>query len=126
MKTLLLALFLIASPLPAQYSKQKADTRVLVVENNSWSDVVIYSIHYSMKQRIGEVTALTKKTFHLPPRFFRDDSSIRLYARPIGSGRAFGDGSHTTESLRVRMGGEALLTLSVDDLSRSFFSVWNP
>lgn len=126
MKTLIFALLLIASPLSAQYSKAKPDTRVLIVENNNWSDVAIYAVHISVKQRIGTVTALSKAKFHLPPRFFRDDGSLRIYARPIGGGSAFGDGAHTTESLRVRMGGEALLTLSVDDLSRSFFSVWNP
>lgn len=125
MKALLFALLLVASPLSAQYSKAKADTRVLVVENNNWSDVAVYAVHLSMKQRIGTVTGLTKQTFHLPPRFFRDDA-LRLYARPIAGGHAFGDGAHTTESLQVRMGGEAFLTLSVGSLDRSFFSVMNP
>jgi len=124
LKFLLALLLLSASPLAAQYSKERADTRVLVVENQNWSDIVVYSVRSTLKQRIGEVTAITRKTFHLPPRFFGDGGELKLYVRPIG-GQTRGDPDHTSDVVRVLYGGRAVLSVELD-LARSFFAVYNP
>lgn len=120
----LLALLLLATPLGAQHQKERPDTRVLVIENRNWSDIVIYAMRSTMRQRIGEVTAVSEKTFHLPPRFFGDAGELRLYIRAIG-GQSRGPDFHTTETLRIHRGDRAVLTVGLA-LDRSFFAVYSP
>jgi hypothetical protein len=90
----------------------------LEVENHNWSDVVIYLVRGTQRQRLGMVTALSSTVFTFPYRRLGNGSDARLSAHAIGD-----RGSYTSESLLVQPGQMIKWTLE-SDLDRSSLAVY--
>jgi hypothetical protein len=65
------------------------DGAVLQVANNSWSDMNVYVVRGSMRQRLGTVGSLGTGKFRLPRHIFTSPEPMRLLADPIGSTRPY-------------------------------------
>jgi hypothetical protein len=89
----------------------------LEVENHNWSDIVIYLVRGSQRQRLGMVTALGNTVFTFPYRRLGNSGDARLAAHAIG-----GSG-YTSESVLVQPGQMIKWTLE-SDLSRSSLAVY--
>jgi hypothetical protein len=89
----------------------------LEVENHNWSDIVIYLVRGSQRQRLGMVTALGNTVFTFPYRRLGNSGDARLAAHAIG-----GSG-YTSESVLVQPGQTIKWTLE-SDLSRSSLAVY--
>lgn len=119
----LLALLVVkASPLSAQYERERPGHAMVVIENHNWSDVVVYAVRGATRMRLGTVTAIHKNTFYVPPTMLHDGTLVRLYIRPIG-GPSRGAPFYQSEGVHVRSDEKAVVTLDVD-LARSFIGVW--
>ncbi|HEX3235159.1 MAG TPA: hypothetical protein VHR41_13235 [Gemmatimonadales bacterium] len=89
----------------------------LEVENHNWSDIVIYLVRGSQRQRLGMVTALGNTVFTFPYRRLGNSGDARLSAHAIG-----GSG-YTSESVLVQPGQTLKWTLE-SDLARSSLAVY--
>ena len=90
----------------------------LEVENQGWSDVVIYLVRGTAVDRLGMVGSLNTKTFVFPYSKLGIGNDVRLRADPIGGPTTF-----TSENLLVQPGQWVKWTLE-SDLSRSFLAVY--
>src|SRR5436189_4484441 len=70
----------------------------LEVENHNWSDVVIYLVRGTQRQRLGMVNALSSTVFTFPYRRLGSSGDARLSAHAIGGG------GYTSESVLVQPG----------------------
>jgi len=69
-------------------STEAADVRTTVrVENQGWSQAVIYVMHLSQRVRLGEVDAHGSRTFTVPADVVGAGRSVTFVADPIGSNR---------------------------------------
>jgi hypothetical protein len=57
---------------------------VLQVWNNNWSDMNVYVVRGTLRQRLGTVTSLTTSRFPLPAHIMASPDPVRLLADPIG------------------------------------------
>ena len=92
---------------PGTPSDETASTRTTVrIENQGWSQAVIYIDHLSQRVRLGEVEAHSTRTFTIPPDVIGVGRNVRFIADPIGSNR-------TAQSfdLQVVQGDELHLTI---------------
>jgi hypothetical protein len=62
---------------------------VLQVSNNNWSDMTVYLVRGTMRQRLGTVGSLTTSRFKLPEHIFTSPDPVRLVADPIGGARTY-------------------------------------
>ena len=62
---------------------------MLIVENNNWSDMVIYVLRGAHRSRVGSVASMTTVRFKLPGSAAGLYGEMRIVADPIGSDRAF-------------------------------------
>lgn len=103
-RTLLPALFLAVSatacaahsapqsgPLPPM--QETADVRVT---NNNWADMNVYVDRGGMRVRLGTVTTMATRLFHIPPALMNGNGDVRLIADPIGSRE-----THVTSPVQV-------------------------
>jgi hypothetical protein len=90
---------------------------VVEVENHNLSDVVIYLVRGSQRQRLGMVTALSTAEYSFPWGQLVGSSVNRLLASPI-AGSAF-----TSDPLHVQPGQSIKWTLE-SDLNRSSLAVY--
>ncbi|HVX39978.1 MAG TPA: hypothetical protein VHB25_10430 [Gemmatimonadaceae bacterium] len=88
----------------------------LSIINHHPLDVVIYNVRQGHRERIGEVTAATDRTFTLHLRQY-PGNEIQLSADPVGSTQPF-----TTQVLHVLPGETVEWTLETE-LARSFVLV---
>lgn len=107
MKTLLFvvtgALIIACAAELAQRSAQ-ADI-VVAVDNLNWSDVVLYTVRYGTRSRLGSVTSFTRAYFEVPYSRAPDGRLVILVA-PIG-----GDREYVTEPIMVQPGQTVLLSI---------------
>ena len=89
----------------------------LEVENHNWSDVVIYLVRGTQRQRLGMVNALSSTVFTFPYRRLGSSGDARLSAHAIGGG------GYTSESVLVQPGQTLKWTIE-SDLSRSSLAVY--
>ncbi|HET6764911.1 MAG TPA: hypothetical protein VFH27_14600 [Longimicrobiaceae bacterium] len=69
-------------------SAEPAAVRTTVrVENQGWSQAVIYVMHLSQRVRLGEVDAHGSRTFTVPEDVVGAGRSVTFLADPIGSNR---------------------------------------
>jgi hypothetical protein len=87
------------------------------VENHNWSDVVVYLVRGTQRQRLGMVNALSSTVFSFPYRRLGSSGDARLAAHAIGGG------GYTSESVLVQPGQSLKWTLE-SDLSRSSLAVY--
>src|SRR5438093_13296244 len=82
------------------------------VENHNWSDVVIYLVRGTQRQRLGMVNALSSTVFTFPYRRLGSSGDARLSAHAIGGG------GYTSES-GLGQPGQSLKGTLESGLSRS-------
>jgi hypothetical protein len=58
------------------------------VENQGFSDMVIYALDGSQRVRLGTVTGNSTRTFPIPRHLVGGGGTIRFLADPIGGNRA--------------------------------------
>jgi len=59
------------------------------VANNNWSDMNVYVVRGSMRQRLGTVSSLGTGRFRLPRHIFTSPEPMRLLADPIGGAQPY-------------------------------------
>ena len=62
---------------------------VVQVWNNNWSDMNVYVVRGTMRQRLGTVTSLTTGKFALPQHLLTNPDPVRLLADPIGAAQPY-------------------------------------
>jgi hypothetical protein len=101
-----------------QTSAATSNTPVeLEVENHNWSDIVVYLVRGTQRQRLGMVNALSNTVFTFPYRRLGSSGDARFSAHAIGGG------GYTSESVLVQPGQMLKWTLE-SDLSRSSLAVY--
>lgn len=94
---------------PDQPARSRNNVNAVVrVENQNWSDMVVYVVQGSMRMRLGTVTSMRSVTFRVPHVFQGNGGEIRLLADPIGSGETY-----LSDPVRLRDGEQ--LSLSVQN-----------
>jgi hypothetical protein len=89
----------------------------LEVENHNWSDIVIYLVRGTQRQRLGMVNALSSTVFTFPYRRLGSSGDARFSAHVIGGA------GYTSESVLVQPGQTLKWTLE-SDLARSSLAVY--
>ena len=90
----------------------------LVVQNDNWSDVVVYLMRGSARTRIGQVMAMGKAEFNLPAAYVVGVSDVTLQAAPVGSNE-----SYISPPIMVFPGAQVALTVG-SALRLSNFAVY--
>lgn len=68
----------------------RADEAVtLEVNNNNWSDVIVYVVRYGTRTRVGEVRSMSSRAIRLPQSLVASDGLLHLQLRPLGSNQGF-------------------------------------
>ena len=69
---------------------RRADEAVtLEVDNNNWSDVIVYIVRYGSRTRVGEVRSMSRRAIRLPRSFLASAGQLQLQLRPLGSNQGF-------------------------------------
>jgi hypothetical protein len=76
------------------------------VENQGFTDMVIYAVSGGQRVRLGLATGNTTKTFTIPRHLLAGAGSIRFLADPIGGNR-----SPVSEEMNVQPGDLVTLTI---------------
>lgn len=76
------------------------------VQNQGFSDMVIFAVSGAQRIRLGVVTGNSTQTFTIPRYLVRGAGPIRFLADPIGSNRA-----PVSEELTVQPGDIVTLTI---------------
>ncbi len=79
---------------------------MLQVQNQSFSDMVIYALSGSQRVRLGMATGNSTKSFTLPQYLVRSGGTLRFQADPIGGNRA-----PVSEEMSVQPGDIVTLTI---------------
>ena len=79
---------------------------VLQVQNQSFSDMVIYALRSSQRTRLGTATGNSTKIFTLPQYLVRNGGTLRFQADPIGGNQA-----PVSEEMSVQPGDIVTLTI---------------
>jgi hypothetical protein len=79
---------------------------MLQVENQSFSDMVIYAVSGAQRVRLGLATGNSTKSFTIPIYLIRGAGPLRFLADPIGSNR-----TPISEELSVQPGDIVGLTI---------------
>lgn len=67
-------------------SVRRVDRRVtLEVDNNNWSDVIVYVVRYGNPVRLGRVRSMGRETLRVPPVYTTGAAPLRILLRPFGS-----------------------------------------
>jgi hypothetical protein len=94
------------------------DDLILAVNNNNWSDVVIYMLRDGRRNRLLIVTAARSASVALPARYVSATGTIQIVAHRIG-----GNDEYVSPAVSVRLGRTVELTLE-SKLARSSVGVW--
>lgn len=79
---------------------------MLQVENQSFSDMVIYAVSGAQRVRLGLATGNSTKSFTIPTYLIRGAGPLRFLADPIGSNR-----TPVSEEMAVQPGDIVSLTI---------------
>jgi hypothetical protein len=90
----------------AETSARPEDPALLQVENQSFSDMVIYAVNGGQRIRLGLATGNTTKSFTVPNYLIRSWGPIRFLADPIGGNR-----TPISEEMTVQPGDLVSLTI---------------
>ena len=104
------------TPAPLEGAWQGPEVAI-ELENQGWSDVIIYLVRGTQAVRLGTVGSLRSATFAMPFRRL-GAGEVRLRARAMAGAAEF-----TSETLLVRPGQRVKWTLP-SELSRSFLAVY--
>jgi hypothetical protein len=102
----------------AQLGAPESQT-TLVVENNNWSDMVIYLTRGASRARLGSVTSMGTAKFRISDAMSGGGyGEVRIIADPIGSERTY-----TSPVINIVPGSQVELTLQ-NNIQISSFSVF--
>lgn len=97
---------------------RRTDRRVtLEVDNNHWSDVIVYAVRYGTRVRLGDVRSMSHQTLRLPRSYVNGAGPLQLLLRPLASGPGV-----TLAPIIVRPGQRIALTVQ-NRLQISSFSI---
>ena len=85
--SLMLALILSCSSRSADSGPQPESSALLRVENQAFSDMVIYAVRGTQRVRLGLATGNSTQSFPIPSYLIRGAGPIRFLADPVGSNR---------------------------------------
>lgn len=66
-----------------------AEAVTLEVDNNHWSDVIVYVVRYGTRTRVGEVRSMSRRVIRLPRSVVAGGAHLQLQLRPLGSNQGF-------------------------------------
>jgi hypothetical protein len=89
------------------------------VQNQNWSDVVVYAVRGGRRHRLGMVTSMSSARFRLPRGLAMGSGDLQLVVDPIGSSRGF-----TSQPIHVGNGQDIALSVQ-NHLPMSTVSLWN-
>ncbi len=65
---------------------RRVDRQVtLEVDNNNWSDVIVYLVRYGHSVRLGRVRSMGRETLRVPRGYTVGVAPLRVLLRPFGS-----------------------------------------
>jgi hypothetical protein len=79
---------------------------MLQVENQNFSDMVIYVVNGTQRIRLGLATGNSTKSFPIPNYLIRGAGTLRFLADPVG-----GDRAPVSEEITVQPGDIVTLTI---------------
>lgn len=79
---------------------------MLQVQNQSFSDMVVYAVNGSQRIRLGLATGNSTKSFAVPSYLVRTGGRLRFMADPIGGNR-----TPLSEEMTVQPGDVVTLTI---------------
>jgi hypothetical protein len=94
------------------------DELMLEVDNNNWSDMVIYMVHDGTRTRFTLVTGSRSTAVVIPPRFISSNGNVQIIVHRIG-----GNDDYVSPVVSVRLGKTVALTLE-PVLAHSTVGVW--
>jgi hypothetical protein len=102
----------------AEFGAPESQT-TLVVENNNWSDMVIYLARGASRARLGSVTSMGTAKFRISDAMAGGGyGEVRIIADPIGSDRTY-----TSPVINIVPGSQVELYLQ-NNIQVSSFSVY--
>lgn len=96
-----------------------ADQLALEVDNNNWSDVVLWIAHDGRRERFLIVGAARSLVRAIPATMVGSDGTLQFIAHRIGGG----DDYYVSPRVSVRTGYTVSLTLE-DNLQHSSIGIW--
>jgi hypothetical protein len=103
---LALALLYACSSRSAEAGPQPESSAMVQVENQAFSDMVIYVVNGTERVRLGLATGNSTKSFTIPNYLVRGAGTLRFLADPVGGSRA-----PLSEEITVRPGDIVTLTI---------------
>jgi hypothetical protein len=85
---------------------QPADSAAVQVQNQGFSDMVVYVINGGQRIRLGLATGNSTHTFTIPRHLIRGAGGIRFLADPVGGNR-----TPVSEEMTVNPGDIVTLTI---------------
>lgn len=85
---------------------EPTETAMVQVENQGFTDMVVYAVNGGQRIRLGLATGNSTKTFTIPRYLVRGAGTIRFLADPIGGNRA-----PVSEEMTVEPGDLVTLTI---------------
>lgn len=87
-------------------SPDPAESAMVQVQNQGFTDMVVYAVNGGQRIRLGLATGHTTKTFTIPRHLVRGAGPIRFLADPIGGNR-----TPVSEEMTVLPGDIVTLTI---------------
>lgn len=72
-------------PKDAQAPRSESPAATLFVRNNKWTDVVIYVVHGSSRDRLGQVPSVESAVYPVPPALLAPDGQIVVHVQALGT-----------------------------------------
>jgi len=91
---------------PRDTAVQPADSAAVQVQNQGFSDMVVYAINGGQRIRLGLATGNSTNTFTIPRHLIRGAGGIRFVADPVGGNR-----TPVSEEMTVNPGDVVTLTI---------------
>ncbi|HEX5962430.1 MAG TPA: hypothetical protein VFY42_01795 [Gemmatimonadales bacterium] len=85
---------------------EPTETAMVQVDNQGFTDMVVYAVNGGQKIRLGLATGHSSKSFTIPRYLVRGAGTIRFLADPIGGNRA-----PISEEMTVQPGDLVTLTI---------------
>ena|SRR5688572_5522140 len=90
----------------AEETPGPSESAMVQVQNQSFSDMVVYAVSSGQRIRLGLATGNSTKAFPVPQHLVRSGGTIRFLADPVGSSRA-----PVSEEMTVQPGDIVSLTI---------------
>jgi hypothetical protein len=85
---------------------EPTESAAVQVQNQGFSDMVVYAIHGGQRIRLGLATGNSTNTFTIPRHLIRGAGGIRFLADPVGGNR-----TPVSEEMTVNPGDVVTLTI---------------